>query len=135
MKVNFIEDEYLKAWIEDDIIYGEYAYNLEMTLTIAMETVKIRRNLAGEKPYPIIIDLHNLRSITKEARDFLAKGKAVESVIAIALISRTNLHKMIGNLYLTFSKPPVPTRLFNDKTEARVWIKQFTSNTLNGSRR
>jgi hypothetical protein len=128
MKVNCIEDEYLKAWIEDDILYGEYSLNLEMTLDIAMETVKIRHNLAGKKPYPVIIDLHNLKSITKEARDFLAKGKAVESVIAIALISRTNLHKIIGNLYLTFSKPSVPTKLFNNKNEAIAWIKQFTPN-------
>jgi hypothetical protein len=44
---------------------------------------------------------------------------------AIALVVKTPLSRMIGNLFLTVSRPPFPVRLFDNEASALVWLEGF----------
>ena len=78
------------------------------------------------KKFPLLVDIRNIKSISRQAREhFTLKGR--ESVVnAYAMVLSSSLSRMIGNFFLTFDKPAVPVRLFNDETEALAWLKRFT---------
>jgi hypothetical protein len=46
-------------------------------------------------------------------------------VSAIALIVGTPLTRMMGNLFLSMSKPQFPTRLFDNEASALAWLQEF----------
>lgn len=46
-------------------------------------------------------------------------------VSAVALIVGTPLSRMMGNVFLSVSKPMAPTRLFHDEASALAWLQEF----------
>lgn len=65
------ENDYVKIWIEDDILYSNYQKNIIIDLDIAKKIIEDRVKFTKGKNYPILIDFTNLHSVTKEARDYM----------------------------------------------------------------
>ncbi|MGE0560760.1 MAG: hypothetical protein AB7O47_03005 [Flavobacteriales bacterium] len=64
-------------------------------------------------------------NVTKEAREFSASVDGLKYSSAEAYVFNSLPHRIIGNFYLKFNKPSVPTKFFNTKEEAEVWLKTF----------
>jgi hypothetical protein len=58
---------------DDDIVFWSYSPNLEINITNAKEMVKNRLEYAEGKPLYSLADVTNLKSVTKEAREYLSK--------------------------------------------------------------
>jgi hypothetical protein len=54
--------------------------------------------------------------------EFVRRGDLVS---AVALVVATPLSRMMGNFFLTVSKPMAPTRLFDDEASALAWLQEF----------
>ncbi len=116
-----IQTRYTSLEIQDGILIAEYVPNIDLTLDIAQEMVKARFEYQENIILPMYVEI-GLKSSTKEARDFLAK-KGSELLIACAILTTSTIESLIGNVYLTFSEPTIPTKLFTSKGEAIKWLE------------
>ena len=118
------KDECLELKIEDDIIFG-IIYTENITLSCAQKIVDSRYKIAKGKTYATLIDISRLKSVTKEARDFLAEGKAVEHLSATALYTNSAVSRLAANFFLSFNKPNVPSKVFTNEALALSWLKEM----------
>jgi len=124
MKRPVISTETASAWMDGNIIY--YAYkSKEISLPLAVQSVELKKQLAQGKEYPICIDLSQVKSVTKEARQYLSGGQSIENITVAALLASSVVSKLICTFFLNFNKPPVMVKIFVHKDEAVKWLNKF----------
>ena len=120
------EYSYIILSIEDGIMYGLYKAGPVFNINIAKQCVKDRLAFAEGKTYPALIDIRNIKSIDKDARDYLGSKEATQQINAAAILMSSYVGKMIATIFLTFNKPSsVPMKLFSDKKDAIKWLKKY----------
>jgi hypothetical protein len=97
----------------------------EVTLVEARENSIAVNNLSAGNTFPLLIDSRNIRSITKEARDFFSMNNRDSCISAFAILIDSPLSRIIGNFFMGLNKPRVPARLFTIEKEALDWLKEF----------
>jgi hypothetical protein len=97
----------------------------DVTLEEAKENSIAVNALSAGESFPLLIDSRQIRSITKEARDFFSMNNRESCVSAFAIIIDSPLSRIIGNFFMGLNKPRVPARLFTTETEALKWLKEF----------
>jgi hypothetical protein len=110
--------------IEDGIIRHTYSKN-PIKIDLAKQLVKDRLTVCNGVIRPALIDIRNMSTIDKESRQYLASQEAVTFLSATALLAENFLTKITGNIFMTFEKHLVPTKLFTDENEALEWLQQF----------
>jgi hypothetical protein len=113
-------------WLDSDgIFHTQVKPHAEITLEDAREAMELCRLLCAGKRYPVLVDLTHCKAITREARAYYAGEEAAKSGVAAALLIGSPLSRVIGNFFMEFNKPLIPTRLFTSEAEALVWLKGF----------
>jgi hypothetical protein len=112
--------------IKDGILYATYKQGITVNLDGAKEVVKNRLLFTENIPYPVIVMDKGVKSISKEARDYLAKDGAV-GLIAGALVLKSVYSTFLGNFFIKLTKPPFPSKMFTDINAALEWLEQFKS--------
>lgn len=110
-------------WI-DRVVRGRFFPGAEVELADAAENVAATARLTGGRALPALIDLRAVRAQSAEARAYLAGPEATRVANAVALLIESPLSRMVGNFYLGFNRPEVPTRLFTSEGEALAWLEQ-----------
>lgn len=118
-------------WIENGIVYSIHPPNDVITLEIAKENVRQRLILTEGKTYPMFSDIRNVLSVDKAAREYLSEGEAIEGLNAGALLIKTQIEKILSNIWMLLNKPPRPLKTFTNKEAAIAWLEQFKSYRLN----
>lgn len=127
MKKEILETKCVEMWLEEDnIVYVSVKPDSEVKLDDVTEIKRTKTKLIGEKKHVLCADIINIKSITKEARDFTAGQETKnESLLAMAFIIGAPISRVVGNFYIGLNKPIYPTKLFNDKEKAFKWLKEF----------
>lgn len=89
------------------------------------EIINATRSLTHEKKRPTVTIPGEFTEATKEALEFIFSKEATLYTTADAYIIKNLPHKIIGNFYLKFKTPLVPTKMFKDKKSALIWLKKF----------
>lgn len=111
---------------DEDIIFWNYIPRLEMDINTAKELVKYRLEYAKGQPVYTLIDFTNVKSVTKEARDYMNSAEGgLKGVLGGAFLSKSVVATLFVNLYLKVSHPVVPAKFFTDKSEAVKWLKKI----------
>ena len=76
--------------------------------------------------YPILVNLKEIKSISKEARDHFSMQNRTPGITAIGLLIKSPASRIIGNFFLGLNKSTVPVRLFTNEEKAVLWLKQFS---------
>jgi hypothetical protein len=114
------------TWMGDDgIARTKVKLNAEITIMEARENSVAVNSLSKGSKFPLLIDSRNIRSISKEARDFFAIRERESFVNSFAIIIQSPISKVIGNFFIGLNKPTVPVRLFNNEESAVKWLKEF----------
>ena len=113
--------DFVTLEIKDGILFGHYK-DVEVNLEVAKSVVKSRLDYQCNHVLPAIAYINNVKSTTKEARDYLAKS-GNQNITSIAIITLNNFDKILGNFFLKVSKPNVPTKLFLNTEDALAWSK------------
>ncbi|HEU4407823.1 MAG TPA: hypothetical protein VFS43_21345 [Polyangiaceae bacterium] len=95
------------------------------TLADAHENVRAVGAFVGTTPRPTLIDLRDVKYQEREARELYASPEGTGAAMAFAVLVGSSVSRVIGNMFLIASRPPVPTRLFSDKAEALAWLRTF----------
>lgn len=125
MENNILTTRTARIWLEQNgIVHNITLSGAEITLAEAQENVKAVTKVAQGIKRPLLVDTRQVKSLTYEARKHLA-GEGSKPTSAIAILVDSLISQVIGNFFINFSKPNVPTRLFANKAEATEWLKGF----------
>lgn len=107
----------------DGIVQLVWAPRVAMGLDDAIAATEAMAQLTGGRRTPLLVDTRDVGPQDRAARmEFVRRGDLVS---AVALIAGTPLSRMMGNFFLSVSKPMAPTRLFEDEASALAWLREF----------
>lgn len=112
--------------LKEDILYCTYP-DIYVNLDVAKSFIEDRIEYIGDNTYPSLFDVSRNKGVSKEARDCLSNGRALNGISAAAVVSSSIFTTFIANFFLRVSaaKSPFPTMLFTDKEKAVEWLKQY----------
>ena len=127
--------EYKTAWFwkeaDDDILFFKYSPRLEMTIEVAREIVRSRLEYCDGAPMYVLIDVTNIKSATKEARDYMNSNEGgLKGVAGGAFLSNNVVATLVINLFLRVSNLAIPARFFTNKEEALKWLIKIKAGKL-----
>lgn len=127
-KKNYIEFPNISFWLEEnDVIAFKYGSNLNIDLPMAKELVENRLEYCDNKPSYCLIDFTNVKSVTKEAREYMNDPNGgLRCILGGAFLSSNSVGNLFINVYLKINKPIIPARFFNNREEALRWLKKLS---------
>ena len=122
----FYETDNYRFRLEKGIFFVTYKTG-PITLEIAKEIVGKRCELMKGQDVWALIDDANLRSIDRDARDYLSSDEGIHGVKAGALLVSAPFAKHLANFFLkiTVNKPKIPTKVFSKRDEALNWLNEL----------
>ena len=115
-----------RIWLGDDgIVRMESHPGAEETLKDAMENIAAGANLMDGKKGVALVDIRNIKSITKNAREYYSGPETAKVTKACAILVGSPLTKVIGNFYMRINKTIFPLKLFSSESSAISWLKGF----------
>ena len=120
-----------KAWlVGDDIIFVECKASAEIELKDAKEDMRLSEEMiAGVSRFGTIIDTANIKSISKEARDWYSQVQNDNPHnICVALVVNSFYTRIIANFFLGFSNSRTEIKIFNQKDDAIEWLYEKLKN-------
>lgn len=109
----------------DGIMYVDLHEEQEIGLAQAKAIFELSLDVGEGLPFPNLIRMNKLVLPTNEAREFMASADRASRAKAEAFVLSSLPQKIIGNFYLRFNKPPVPSKLFTVEADARQWLLHY----------
>ena len=114
------------TWLNENGIIIAVANEHEThTLKDAEENNRVTIILAQDIRRPFLIDMTKVKSMSREARAFYAGPEPMKALTAVAILTNSNMGKLVANFFLGLTKPQLPTRLFTDADAAIQWLSQY----------
>jgi len=122
-----IINEKVKVIEGDDMIYRYIAVNnCTLDMDTMVEMTRVGDEWCGKRLCANLIDIRNMFFIDSKTRSYAA-DQYRPHVAGTAVLVDSKISSSFANLYLKFSKPRVPTRLFTHEDEAVKWLKEQIS--------
>lgn len=77
-----------------------------------------------QQPYRLLVESRHIGSMSAGARRAYA-GPLAHRALAVAIVLESPLSRVIGNFFITLSKPRYPTKLFTSIEAAEQWLARF----------
>lgn len=116
---------FAKVWVEDGIIRVIYLKNAEIDLAAKKDLHRKYIEFAEFKSIPMLLELEDNVTITKEARVFARKIEPLQPFNSCAVIVNSLAYQILANFYAKFYRPTKPFKVFTNKEEAFKWLAQF----------
>ena len=97
----------------------DHPHGAEVTGHDAGEALQALASLASGPTTPVLVDLRETRSVSREARQAFANSTVPSR---IALLVESSLSRVIANFFIGVTGPNVPTRVFTDLDDAQRWL-------------
>lgn len=128
MKEKYFCNEFVEMWVENGILHIVHVPFATITQEIAEINVAARLEIAEGKTMPVFADVRSVKTMTKEARQYLSTGDGVRGISAGAFLIKTQIEVLLTNAWLALYPMKIPTRLFIDKKDALGWLEKYKSN-------
>lgn len=112
-------------FIEGDLLHIVFREDADIDVEEILESKQARIDLQKGKPMKVLVDARGLFHISKEARDIAAEEHHAKMSVAMALVSNSLSTRIISNFFIKFNKPKSPTKMFNSKSKALLWLNEF----------
>ena len=122
--MKIIENDDIKFWIEDDILYSEYKVSFNMNIENSKIIYELRRQISNGKDQYFCYDISNLKSMTKEARDY-GEIHGQDNLAASSIIVNSHIALFLYNTFIKIKKVNIPVKAFINKKDAVKWLKEI----------
>lgn len=123
-----IELRAFTTWLSDnEICYTAVKRNAVVEIADALENSEAVLKVSDGKIYPMLVNLKEIKSISKEARDHFSMQNRKPGVKAIGLLINSPTSMIIGNFFLGLNRSTVPVKLFTVEEKAVAWLKTFSN--------
>lgn len=124
MNQNKFENDYFYAELNDNIVTVQYKPNLHLKLADAQRIVSERLEYFGNLKTPVLIKSSRIKSIDKQAREYLF-NEGLVNITAIALVETSTVEKVLTTIVFNFNKPRIPHKVFSSNQDAIKWLRKF----------
>lgn len=108
----------------DDQIYKYIAINkCTLDMETLVEMTRVGDTWNGTKLCANLIDIRDLFFIDSRTRAYAAEQYRPH-VAGQAILIESTISSYFANLFLKFSNPKVPTKLFTKEADALLWLKE-----------
>ena len=122
MQSTIINDK-IKLVQGDDQIYHYIAINnCTLDIETLQEMTKTGDTWNGTRLCANLVDLRDMLFVDSKTRDYAA-AQYRPHVAGQAIVIGSKISSYFANIFLKFSRPKVPTKLFTDVEEALKWLK------------
>ncbi len=110
---------------KDDVLWIVVKDDSVVSVEDMEELLKACVKLSGSKKYYSIVDVRVNAGANPGVTEYYAKNEYNQYRYADAFIINTLAMRLLVNFYMTFNKPSVPTKTFNDPEQAKQWIEEM----------
>jgi hypothetical protein len=121
-----------RTWYDEaqGIIFVELDPNAVLDIEQARGATVAMNEVGKGIARPLFVDFTNMKSQTKECRDYYSKNPDhIKTYSAIAILISNPLSRVFANFFIGLNKPLKPTRLFDDRAKAIEWLKAQAAST------
>lgn len=113
-----------RLWLHPErYVIAEVRPGLIADLDDAVVNVAAVGTLAAGVPLPLLLDMRaHATSATRECREYYAGAEAQRVNLAVAMLVRSHVSRVVGNFFLGLNKTRFPFRMFSDLDEAVAWL-------------
>lgn len=111
--------------IGEDILYIDIKAETDFDMKDFYQLKEAARIIGNGKRFYNLVNVGPYSTPSHDAREASTSIEGSIYKLADAFVVRTYPQRMIGNFYMTFHKPHVPTRFFNDIDSAMNWINEL----------
>lgn len=119
-----IENEDIRFWIDDGILFSEYKNPFYMNVENSKTIYELRNKISAGKDQYFCYDISNLKSMTKEARDY-GEIHGQHNLAASSIIVNSHIALFLYNTFLKIKKVKIPVKAFKNKEDAVKWLKEL----------
>jgi hypothetical protein len=95
--------------------------------------INIAKNkLANGRKYTVVFKVGKYCSISSAARKLAASKEVYRNALAKAIVVDGLPARMIGNFFININKPPAPTKIVNNESEAFLWLESVRDKSNSG---
>jgi hypothetical protein len=116
------------ATFKDGIMTVRYHHTIQTVDEAKIWTADFNREFAEILPVVMLINISKHKSFPKDVRDYMNSPEIISSMKAAAMVADSIMTRILGNIFMSISKPPMPTKLFPDEATAIAWLQQFVEN-------
>ena len=118
-----VQNRIEKIWLREDGIIQDFVLpTAEYTLEDAKQGLAAIDQVSNGKLRPMLVDLRNIKTIDRAARQ---EAAAFEGVTSSAILIGSALSWFIGNIIIKFTDNVSRVGLFTSEAEAIEWLKEF----------
>ncbi len=126
--LSYFKNDYAEYSIDNGILYITYHKGVCIDLNAAAQIVKDRLSLHESQFLPVLCDIRGVKEVNKSARAYLAlEGSTL--IKAVAFLVEPPVSEILSLFYIQTSKPPIPTRSFENIEEALTFLNTYKSST------
>jgi len=109
--------------VEDGVVIFECFKDAHIDLDEARRITAVLKELGGGGSNPVLVDLGEMKSLSKQARHHLSRDpEHAATFVAAAIVANNPLATLIANFFLGINKPIKPTKLFDSRQKALAWL-------------
>lgn len=112
--------------LSDGIIHYTYLPNSEVDDIQHQKNHEALLNLIEDNnKYPALLDGDDFANVTPEGRKLVRELEPFIPVSARAMVIKQLGQRILGSFYIKFQKPIIPTKIFDNHTDALNWLEQY----------
>jgi hypothetical protein len=112
---------------EEGIVLATMKRGARFELVDAQDALAATIEIAAGTRRLILVDIRGVQSESKEARAYFAGPEVAKCATAVGLLVESPVSRMIANFFLRIGTQAVPTRVFDDASLARAWLRSQPS--------
>ena len=90
-----------------------------------MEAQKMSESCIPNSKFFVLMEAEGDFQLSSDTRQHGASKEYAQHTHALALYSSSIAHKVLGNVFIKFSRPHTPTKFFDDRQKAIEWLNTF----------
>ena len=121
---NIIENEHIKYWIENRILFSEFINPIELNENNSKVIIELRHKISNNIKQYWCYDFRNVISMDRESRNY-AEKYGQEFLHASAAIVKSRIQSFIINIFIGLKNPKIPFKAFIEKEDAIEWLNSI----------
>jgi hypothetical protein len=129
-----LDTPYAFLSFEDEILFVKMKEGINLDQAEMEELLKQAVALTAPNKYFAIVDTTALYDSTPESRKFYADSDYSKYRYADAFIVNSLPMRLLVNFFITFNKPKIPSKMFNNPESAYEWVNSLKKELLSSAK-
>ncbi|MBU2020016.1 MAG: hypothetical protein KJ941_10275 [Bacteroidetes bacterium] len=123
-KKEILETETGIHWWDENQIFITETKNVPRNYDSVKKSIAFVSKQFEGKKYCGIIESTNLQPLDKKSRVLLS-DEVKKLYKAIAIVSKSPMHRVLGNIVFAISSNEIPRKAFANVDDAKIWLAQY----------